>query len=135
MIAAFFYCVCAFLVLTIAWKYATGPAPLDYHARILDKAGVSVPRAVSGLLLAQYRTLAATILAFALAVIAIAIFGVTAGRVWARIAAPVCILVFSLPLAQIGRKAERVTGVRTPWRLGAVTSGIAILAFLLSWLE
>ena len=135
MIAASLYIICALIALKIVLKYATGPAPLPYHAAILSKAGVELPRAVSGLLLAQYRSFACAMLAVSVAVVCIAIFGVANGAIWARVAGFVCILVFALPTALVGRKAERVTGSYTPWRTGALACGVAVLGFAVSWIE
>ena len=134
MIAASLYCLCAALAMRIGWKYATGPVPLDYHARILEKAGVTLDRAVSGLLLAQYRTLACALFALSFAVLAMAVFGVAQGALWARIATPVAIVIFTGPVAAVGRKAERVTGVKTPWRIGMAVNVLAVIGFVLSWL-
>lgn len=134
IIAVLLYIACAAVAFAMAWKYGTGAVPLDYHGAILDKAGVTLHPAVSGLLLAQYRTLAVAMGGLALAILLIAVFGVTSGAIWARFAAPICTLAFAAPVAAIGRKAEGVTGIRTPWRQAAGVGGAAIVAFALSWI-
>ena len=111
-------------------RYVFARPPLDYHARILGEAGE--PVVVRRLLGARHRTMGAAFVGLALAVAFLSVFGTGANLLWAKLAILLSALVVGLPAMMMGRIAEQVTGVRTPWRISALLLAMVLLAFVLS---
>jgi len=132
LVSVWLYCIAALGAAVLGLRYLLGPVPAGYHAEILNRDRVEQPEGLRLVLTALYRVTGGAILGAALAICLLA-FGLTPGAPLGVAMAPALVGLFmGLPGVLLPWNVEKATGVRTPWRLSAVLSGIVALAFLLS---
>ncbi len=119
-------------ICVLATKYFFGPAPADYHAEILRKAGHDIDETVKTLFGGIYRVLGGGFYALALTLVALALFGIHHDMLWAKLAAVGAGLLAGLPTAIAVRRVEQRTGVATPWKPAAGLTVMLVVAFLFS---
>lgn len=116
----------------LAAKYTFGPAPADYHAEILRKAGHDIDETLKQLFRGINGALGGGFFALAAALAAMTLFGVYQDMLWAKLAVVVTGLLAGVPSALAVRSVELNTGVRTPWRPAVILIAVLVVAFLLS---
>lgn len=127
------FCVAAFGAALMGVKYAVGPVPAGYHRKILEKdAGISDDLRL--VLAALYRVMGGALIGLAVLTAALALGPVAEGDSRAAIAAFAGAAAAAVPAIIVPRQVERASGVRTPWRAGAVLLAIAGAALVLSLL-
>ena len=113
-------------------RYALGPAPADYHAEILRRAGAEIHVEVVRGTRALNVVLGASLLALAAMVAFLAVYGVWADLFWAKLARLAGLLIVGLPTLSMTRRVQAETGVVTPSRPAAVLVGVGGLGLLLA---
>lgn len=129
--AILFLCVAAGLA-AVGAKYAFGPAPADYHARMLRRGGAEIHAEVARVTGALNQALGASLFALAAAVAGLAVFGVLADAFWAKATLLAVLLIVGLPSLLTARRMQAETGVTTPARPIAALLGLSVAAFLIS---
>lgn len=116
----------------LAAKYAFGPVPADYHASILTKSGYPIDPNQMLVFGAINKVFAGCFLALAIALAMLILFGVWHEMYWAKIATAVIAVVAGVPSSFSAYTVEQTSGVRTPWRSGALLCVLVLIAFLCS---
>ncbi len=132
IVSVVLYLVASIGLVILALKYLFGPAPTDYHSEILKRAGVQVDPALARVTGALNQVLGSALLAFAVLVSALALFGVGARLFWANAALLIAVLILGGLATRVAYGLEQQTGVRTPWRPAAALTGIAVVAFVVA---
>ncbi|MGB7336350.1 MAG: hypothetical protein WBD01_11230 [Salaquimonas sp.] len=134
MIVASFglYILVSIILLAFAAKFILGPAPADYHQKIIEASGAVIEEGHRKVFRAVYQVMGGSFIALAISIIGLAIFGVLNGVVWAKFLI-FCVGLFASVSAMIVTRAmEDRTGVKTPWKAAAMLTVILALAFILS---
>lgn len=109
-------------------KYAFGPVPALYHARILARDGADPGENVIMILTVLYRVLGGALFAVAAFVAYLAIGPVRDGNFSATLIAVVAGLCVAGPATLLPFRVERATGIGTPWRVGAILAVVLLAA-------
>lgn len=117
-------------LLAMGAKYVRAVPPMDYHAEIMS--GASVPDSVLKILGGLYKGMGGAFLGMGAGLVLLTVFGVAADVFWAKLTILVMALISGALAAQAAKTVEDGTGVKTPWRIAAGLTGLAILAFLMS---
>jgi hypothetical protein len=117
-------------MIAMAAKYMRATPPLDYHARMMesDNPGEGTITVIGAL----YKIMGGAWLALGVVLGLITVFGVMENLLWAKLATLTGSLVAGGFALLVPRDVERLTGVRTPWRVAAALTALAILAFVLT---
>jgi hypothetical protein len=118
----------------LAAKYFFGPAPADYHGNMLTAGGTDIDDTMRLVFAAINRAFGGALFALSLTIAALAVFGVTADMMWAKVVIVLAALLAGVPAASVAYAAEKKTGQKTPWRAAAVLVAIAVVAFVISLL-
>ena len=116
----------------LAAKYAFGPVPADYHAAILATSGQPIGPHQLLVFGAINKVFAGCFLALAIALTMLTVFGVWQEMYWAKIGTAAIAVVAGVPSSFAAYTVEQTSGVRTPWRSGALLSVLVLIAFVLS---
>lgn len=117
-------------MIAMAAKYIRATPPLDYHARIMetDSPGEGTVTVIGAL----YKIMGGAWLALGAVLGLITVFGVMENLLWAKLATLTGSLIAGGFALLVPRDVERLTGVRTPWRVAAALTALAMLAFVLT---
>ena len=125
--------IAAGLVL-LGMKYLRGAVPLDYHAAMLGGEDVVIGPNLRAILTGLYRSVGATAAALGLAVALLGSLGFLGATAWPALAIFALALIAGTPSLVAVRRAEQVSGTRTPWRPTAALIALSGLACLLALL-
>jgi hypothetical protein len=131
MIAALLFTLATAGVLFMAVRFARTDVPLDYHAKILAKEG----GAGDGLMLilrALYRLFACALFGAAVLMLYVIWTDVVAGSILAALVITVAGLGLGVVGTILPKAVEDATGVRTPWRISAISTVPLVLGFVAS---
>ena len=132
IVAVILYLIVATGLVGLAAKYQFGPVPADYHAKILVLGGAEIGDNQMLVFGAVNKVFAALFLGLGLALVFLALGGVWADLMWAKLAILVVALAAGVMPTLAAAHLEKVSGVRTPWRAGAALTVLAVIASLLS---
>ena len=122
----------AFGVFILAMKYLLGPAPAGYHAEILKADNIEI----TGILPTLFRVInivfASSFLAISFAIASLNWYAFQSLLQWPLVIAVVVALLAGLPSAEIARRMEQKSNVRTPWRMGYALVLLVTLGFILA---
>ena len=125
-------CLAAVLLFVGAMKYGQGPVPVTYHKLILEKEGTALTPYMTLILTGLYRAFAGAMLAIGVLIVALSLGPVRADALWAQVALLLAGAAFTVGGYWAPRRAEELTGVQTPWRLGLLIGGLLLLGFVFS---
>lgn len=126
------YLLVAAGALTMAAKYAFGPAPAVHHAQALEADGMEPTVAMQIVLRAVYIPMAAACAALTVVVVVLALGAIRDGELWACVTATVAALVLGVPTTASSWWFEKRTGVRGPYRQAMALTVLNIVAFVLA---
>ena len=132
--AVVLYLIAALGLAAFAAKYLFGPAPADYHAEILQAGKVELVDTIKRLFRAVNLVFGSLFLSLALCTAVITIFGVSNDIFWAKLLVPAIACIGGISPTLVGYRMEQHTGVKTPWRPGAILTVIVPIAFIFSML-
>ncbi|MGB1695392.1 MAG: hypothetical protein ACPHFU_02905 [Paracoccaceae bacterium] len=112
----------AFGVFILAMKYLLGPAPAGYHAEILKADNIEIINIV----------FASSFLAISFAIASLSWYAFQSLLQWPLVIAVFVALLAGLPSAEIARRMEQKSNVRTPWRMGYALVLLVTLGFILA---
>ncbi len=118
----------AFGVFILAMKYLLGPAPAGYHAEILKADNIEITGILPTLFRAINIVFASSFLAISFAIASLSWYLLQ----WPLVIAVVVALLAGLPSAEIARRMEQKSNVRTPWRMGYALVLLVTLGFILA---
>jgi len=130
LVTSLLFGLAALGLLGLAAKYLFGPAPADYHRQILAHDGLDNLEPVRHIFGALYVIIGAALASVALGIGALAAGPVLAGSGQAVALAIVMALVAGVPGGYAAWRAERRTGVRTPWRQAIALTALIVLGGL-----
>ena len=131
-LAVILYLIVAAGLLGLAAKYQFGPVPADYHEAVLTSDGNIIGEKKMLVFGAVNKVFAALFAGLALAMVFLALGGVWADLIWAKLAILVVALTAGVAPTMAAAHVEKVSGVRTPWRAGAAMTLLTMFASLLS---
>ena len=111
-------------------KYIRAKPPMDYHANILSS--VPVGDEVKMVLGALYKVMGGAFCALGAGTILLTLFGVWPDIFWAKLTILVMALISGYLATKVTKVAEDYTKVKTPWRIAAALTALAVIAFLVS---
>jgi hypothetical protein len=117
-------------MITMGIKYIRATPPMDYHAEIM-KADKLSKEALS-ILGALYKAMGGGFFSLGVNLVILTLFGVWNDILWAKFTILVGALIAGSFATLAPRKVEQVTGVKTPWRIPAALTALAIIAFVVS---
>ena len=113
-------------------KYCFGPAPADYHLKIMEVSKSDLDKRQAIVFTAIYRVTGASVIAVAISLASLSWFGVSANILWAKLIVLIVGMVVGLPAFAITYRVAKQTGVETPWKPTVIMLAILIVAFILS---
>jgi len=122
----------AFGVFILAMKYLLGPAPAGYHAEILKADNIEITGILPTLFRAINIVFASSFLAISFAIASLSWYAFQSLLQWPLVIAVVVALLAGLPSAEIARRMEQKSNVRTPWRMGYALVLLVTLGFILA---
>ncbi|MFZ5962419.1 hypothetical protein ACOXXX_05660 [Thalassococcus sp. BH17M4-6] len=125
------YSLVGIALISMGYRYITTIPPIDYHADILS--GVSVTDETVLILGALYKVMGGAFAALGAGMLVIAVFGVRADLLWAKLALLLMSGVVGYFATMVPRLVEAETDVRTPWRIAAGLTAVSALAFVLAF--
>ncbi len=126
-------CIAALGVAGLAAKYLLGPAPADYHIKILQHDGVDVTDGHKRVFRALYLVLGCMALSLASILAILALIPIAQDMFWAKLAVLIIGVITAVGACGVPYRVEKETGVRTPWRPAACIIVILIVAVLMSF--
>jgi ABC-type Fe3+ transport system permease subunit len=130
-VAAFLYAGMAVVSLVLGAIYLFRDSFMPYHAAALGKDWGELGPATQALLKALMEVAAAGWLALGTLVLLLVAFPIRRGERWARLAAPVALLVFYIPTLLATLSVLHQTPASPPWRFNVVACLCAVVGFLL----
>ncbi len=113
-------------------KYLLGPAPAGYHAEILKADNIEITGILPTLFRAINIVFASSFLAISFAIASLSWYAFQSLLQWPLVIAVVVALLAGLPSAEIARRMEQKSNVRTPWRMGYALVLLVTLGFILA---
>ena len=130
-VAAFLYAAMAFVSLVVGAIYLFRDSFMPYHAVALSKSWGELDSATQTLLKALMEVAAAGWLALGTLVLLLVAFPIRRGERWARLAAPVALLLFYVPTLLATLSVLQQTPASPPWRFNVVACLCAVVGLLL----
>jgi hypothetical protein len=129
--AAALYTVTALVSLLLGAIYLFRDSFMPYHAAALGTRWDELGVATQALIKALMEVAAGGWLALGTLILLLVAFPIRRGERWARLAAPVAILLFYIPTLLATLSVLRQTPASPPWRFNVVACLTAVVGFLL----
>lgn len=114
-------------------RYYMAEPPLDYHAELTkaDHFGEQTLMVLG----VMYKVMGGSFAALGVVLGLLTLFGAWSGLFWAKATIVSGAVIAGAISSGAARGVERSTGVRTPWRIAAALTGLAVIAFALSLMD
>lgn len=130
-VAAWLYAGVAIVSLVLGAIYLFRPTFMPYHAVALGKEWTQLDHATQTLIKALMEVAAGGWLTLGVLILLLVVFPIRHGERWARLAAPVALLLFYVPTLLATLSVFQQTPASPPWRGNVAACVAAVLGFLL----
>lgn len=113
-------------------KYCFGPAPAEYHLKVMGVSKSDIDKQQIIVFSAIYRVMGASFFAVAISLASLSWFGVSANFLWAKVTVLIIGLAVGVPAFATTYRVANQSGVETPWKPTVILLVVLIAAFILS---